>query len=230
MKKVFKILSLVMLIITILKIGETYAKYFSEAHTATLNYEVGKWVIKINEMDLYSETGDAVEFEINNFDNFSNPHAAPDKISPSSTGYVDISIDPTGTEVAIRYDVELDFTTIDENLAMEVWLEMASGEETLVKTGPNTYSGIISLSEALAGNTADTRCYITWRNDETKNELDSAAGLIYGQTISLTVNVTVTQYLGEELVPYVENAAEVVDESNPEEVQSGEQQETQETI
>ena len=213
MKKVLKILSLVMLIITILKIGHTYAKYFSEANTATLNYEVGKWIIKINEMDIYSETGDKVAFEVNNFDNFSNPNAVPDKISPSSTGHVDISIDPTGTKVAVRYDIELDFTAI-ENLAMEAWVEMASGENTIVKTGANTYSGIISLDDVKNGNPADVRCYITWKNDETKNDLDSAAGLIYGQKLSLKANVTVTQYLGETLVEYVE--PETIDKPNEE--------------
>ncbi len=203
MKKVLKILSLVMLIITIIKIGETYAKYFSEANTGTLNYEVGNWVIKINETDIYSETGETVEFEINNFNNFSNSNAVKDKISPSSTGYVNMLIDPTGTEVAVRYDIELDLTAI-ENIDIEEWIEMASGENTIVKTGENTYSGIISLADVQAGKIANLRCYIKWNNNENKNNLDSSVGLIYGQTLSLKVNVKVSQYLGEELIEYEE--------------------------
>ena len=202
MKKVFKILTLIMLIFTILKIGDTYAKYYARAHTATLSQEVGKWIIKVNEMDIYSESGETVEFQVNNLDNFSNPDAAPDKISPSSTGYVDIVIDPTGTDVAVKYDIELNFTR-PSNLAMEARLEMASGANTLVRTGENTYSGTISLAEVQAGNTANIRCYISWNNDETKNNEDSIIGLGTRVNISLSANVTVTQYLGEEITEYV---------------------------
>lgn len=202
MKKVFKILTLIMLIFTILKIGDTYAKYYAQAHTATLSQEVGKWVIKVNEMDIYSESGESVEFQVNNLDNFSNPDAAPDKISPSSTGYVDIVIDPTGTDVAVRYDIQLDLTGVP-NLAIEARLEMASGANTLVKTGENTYSGTISLAEIQAGNTANIRCYVTWNNDETKNDEDSAIGIGTRANVSLSASVTVTQYLGEEISEYV---------------------------
>lgn len=198
MKKVLKILTLIMLIFTILKIGDTYAKYYAQAHTENLSQEIGKWVVKINEMDLYSKTGESVKFQVNNLNNFSNPNAAPDKISPSSTGYVDIVIDPTGTDVAVRYDIELDLTGVS-NLAIEARLEMASGTNTLVKTGKNTYSGIISLAEVQAGSKANARCYVTWNNDETKNAEDSAMGLNPQTDISLSAKVTVTQYLGEEI-------------------------------
>lgn len=202
MKKVFKILTLIMLIFTILKIGDTYAKYYAIAHTVNLSQEIGKWVIKVNEMDIYSETGESVEFQVNNLNNFSNPNAASDKISPSSTGYVDIIIDPTGTDVAVRYDIELDLTGIS-NLAIEARLEMASGDNTLVKTDENTYSGTISLAEIQVGETAEIRCYVTWNNDETKNDEDTIIGTGERASVSLSANVTVSQYLGEPITEYV---------------------------
>ena len=199
MKKVLKILTLIMLILTILKIGDTYAKYYAKAQTANLSQDVGQWVIKVNEMDIYSETGESVEFITNNFNNFSNPNAVPDKISPSSTGYADIVIDPTGTDVAVRYDIEIDLTGVS-SLAIEARLEMVSGTNTLVKTGENTYSGIISLADVQAGNKANVRCYITWTNDENKNTEDTVFGTGEQQVdISLSANVTLTQYLGEDL-------------------------------
>lgn len=202
MKKVLKILTLVMLIFTILKIGDTYAKYYASANTMALSKEVGKWVIKLNQMDIYSETGESVEFQVDQFSNFSNANATPNKISPSSTGYTDIEIDPTGTDVAVRYDIELELTGTS-NLAIEARLEMASGTNTLVKTGESTYSGIISLADVQAGNPANVRCYITWNNDEAKNQEDTAIGIAVGNNISLSAKVTATQYLGEELTEYV---------------------------
>ena len=81
---------------------------------------------------------------------------------------------------------------------------MVSGTNTLVQTGENTYSGIISLADVQAGNKANVRCYVTWANDENKNEEDTAVGTgAELADISLSANVAVTQYLGEELTPYV---------------------------
>lgn len=204
MKKVLKILTIIMLIITILKIGDTYAKYYTKAQTATLSQDVGQWVIKINEMDIYSENGNSVQFTANNFNNFSNPNAAPDKISPSSTGYMDMVIDPTGTDVAVKYDIELDLTGVS-NLAISARLEMTSGENTLIKTGENKYTGIISLADVQDEKTANIRCYVTWDNDETKNDKDTEIGSqVVASIVSLSLDVTVTQYLGETITPYVE--------------------------
>lgn len=203
MKKVLKILTIIMLIITILKIGDTYAKYYSKVQTATLSQDVGQWIIKINSKDIYSKEGKSVNFTVNSFNNFSNPNAAPNKISPSSTGYVDMLIDPTDTEVAVRYDIELDLTGVS-NLAISARLEMASGENTLIQTGENTYSGILSLADIQSGKTANVRCYVTWTNDENKNDEDTAIGAqVVASIISLSVNVTATQYLGETITPYV---------------------------
>ena len=114
MKKVFKILTLIMLILTILKIADTYAKYYTKGHTSSLSEEVGQWVIKVNDMDIYSEGGQSVEFSVTNISNFTNANAAPDKISPASEGYTNIIIDPTGTDVAVRYDIEKYYKVFNE--------------------------------------------------------------------------------------------------------------------
>lgn len=201
MKKVFKILTLIMLILTILKIADTYAKYYTKGHTSSLSEEVGQWVIKVNDMDIYSEGGQSVEFSVTNISNFTNANAAPDKISPASEGYTNIIIDPTGTDVAVRYDIEINLSGASD-LAVEARLEMASGANTLVKTGLNTYSGIISLADVQAGKKADIKCIVTWTNDETKNEQDTLVGTGEDVSFDISANVTVSQYLGEELVEY----------------------------
>lgn len=205
MKKVLKILTLIMLIFTILKIGDTYAKYFAKAHTETLSKEVGQWLIKINEQDIYSQDGQIVEFNLNNFNNFAKIGAvagdtqvgASNRIFPGSEGYIDIKIDPTGTDVAVKYDIELNLTGVSD-LAITARLEMASGENTLVQTDTNTYYGIIDLEEVQAGTAKTVRCYLKWENLDEKDEIDTVAGLNLDSKINLTAKVTATQYLGEE--------------------------------
>lgn len=204
MKKVLKILTLVMLIFTIVKIGDTYAKYLATAHTETLFKDVAKWVININEMDI-SASGEEVEFTLNNFNNFAKinaaegdtQNAATDKIFPGSEGYVDIEINPSGTDVAVRYDIELNLTGVSD-LAISARLEMASGENTLVQTDTNKYYGIINLTEVQAGTPATVRCYLTWENNEGNNVKDTLAGIEVDSKITLSAKVIVTQYLGEE--------------------------------
>lgn len=221
MKKVLKILTLVMLIFTILKIGDTYAKYFAKAHTETLSKDVGQWLIKINNQDIYSETGQIVEFNLNNFNNFAKIGAvagdtqigASNKIFPGSEGYIDIQIDPTGTDVAVKYDIELNLTGVSD-LAITARLEMASGENTLVQTDANTYYGIINLEEVQAGTAKTVRCYLKWENDENNNEIDTAAGENVDSELNLTAKVTVTQYLGPE---EPEETPEPAQEETPEE-------------
>ena len=203
MKKTLKILTLVMLIITLIKIGDTYAKYLATATTETLEQKVGQWVIKINEMDIFKAEGDSVEFPLTQINNFATSNAATDKIGPGSEGYTDIVIDPTGTEVAVRYDITLELTGVSD-LAISARLEMANGENTLVKTGENTYTGIIALSDIQDGEKANIRCYLKWENLETDNEKDSTAGKTEDLKLQLKANVTVLQYLGEEIVPYAE--------------------------
>ena len=204
MKKTLKILTLVMLIITLIKIGETYAKYLATATTETLEQKVGQWVIKVNEMDIFKAEGDSVEFPLTQINNFATSNAATDKIAPGSEGYTEIVIDPTSTEVAVRYDITLELTGVSD-LAISARLETANGENTLVKTGENTYTGIIALSDVQSGEKASVRCYLKWEdlNNDATNEKDSTAGSTVDLNLQLKANVTVLQYLGEEITPYV---------------------------
>ena len=149
MKKVLKILTLVMLIITIIKIGDTYSRYYTSANTSNLSKDIGEWIIKVNEMDIYSEDGDTVEFTLENFGNFTNPNTDPTKISPGNKGYTDIVIDPTGTDVAVRYDIELaeELLQVKEILGISISFELQNPTENmqLVKISENNCQIIVIL-------------------------------------------------------------------------------------
>ena len=203
MKKVLKILTLIMLILTILKITDTYAKYFTQT-TGTLELEVGKWVIKLNEVDIYSDAGETIEFLIEPDPNLiSSSNTAPGKISPASTWYADVILNSEGTEVAIRYDIEIDLSCY-ENVSLEHAISVEGVAREIKRTGENTYTGIISLAEVQANQLETIRCSIKWNNDENKNLEDTAIGEVYGQSFEIPVKVTCTQYLGEEIIEYTE--------------------------
>lgn len=204
MKKVLKILTLIMLTITIINIGNTYSKYYASANTNNLFQDVGSWIIKVNELDIYSENGETVEFTLNEFSNFTNPNTDPNKISPGNKGYTDIVIDPSGTDVAVRYDINLNQNISDLSTVwgINIWLEIQEPSENMrfVQINESSYSGIISLADVQANKIATIRCYIEWENDETLNEEVSALGNQKERyEVVMPLIMTVSQYLGEEL-------------------------------
>ena len=78
-------------------------------------------------------------------------------------------------------------------------------EGELIKTGPNTYTGTISLSDVQTGKKANIRAYLLWLNNETKNEADTEIATTgQRETLNVSLKATVSQYLGEEIIEYTE--------------------------
>ena len=124
------------------------------------------------------------------------------KIAPGTGVYFDMEIDPTGTEVAVRYDITLDLEgKLSDNLVFSS-AEETNQKQKLIKTGKNTYTGIISLSDIEKQVKANTRLYVTWENHEENNEQDSLEGSIFNNTTNFPVKVVVSQYMGEEITEF----------------------------
>lgn len=205
MKKVLKILSLIMLIITILIISDTYAKYYSEAQ-ATLSSNVGKWVVKLNNVDIYDEGGFSKTITVDALNNFSSTNTVENKISPGNTGYTDIIIDATEADVAIIFDVEADFSGIEDDIKLSLSAEIANTGTALTRTGENKYTGTLKISEIKDAQQDILRCKITWVNVDTEeqNDKDTEVGKIEGKNYTIPLTITVKQYLGETITPYTE--------------------------
>ena len=70
-------------------------------------------------------------------------------------------------------------------------------------TYKNTYTGVIPLSDIKNGKTNKIKVKINWENDENNNKMDTTIGTLKSYTINIPINVTATQYLGEEIKEYV---------------------------
>ncbi len=108
-------------------------------------------------------------------------------------------IDPTDTDVSIRYDISFDLSELSDTKIKIDSIEEVNNTNNLIKTGENTYSGIIRLEEIQNKQTNKIVVNFTWDEDETTNEGDTAMGIIPDNKISIPVKVKVTQYLGEEI-------------------------------
>ena len=200
-----------MLLLVIFEVASTFAKYTSEAE-ATAEATAGAWVIKINNENLSNQNNTIKNFSINSLTYTSNQYVLQNKIAPSTSGYFEIEFDPTGTSVAVRFDVTINLAALNISDSIDfknATVTKANQEPVaLIRTGENTYTGTISLSEVKSGVKPVAKFYIEWEDDltGTNDEADSRLGVdrqVNG-TLALPVTVAVSQYSGETIVQYVD--------------------------
>lgn len=200
MKRVCYFLAIVLLIVIIVKIFYTFALLESNT-TRVVENGLGSWTILVNDTDV---TGSEVEFEIDNIVYEQDNTVVSGRLAPGLGGHFDISIDPTDTEVSVRYDITFDYTELE---ALGTTISVASVSElsgkNVIRTGENTYTGVISLSEIEDDQVDTIRTTISWVNDETKNTQDTDLGMQDNPTIVIPIQVRLIQYTGELIEEYV---------------------------
>jgi hypothetical protein len=198
MKKRFWLIFLLSLTILAITLSSTYALLETNGH-AEVTEDVGKWVIKLNGTDI--SQGVASDFTINNFIYTDNSNVADNVIAPGRNGYFDITVDPTGTDVAVRYDITISLTagTYPDNISFSIE-DLTNGNA--IKTSPDTYSGVITLDDIKSSKTITIRVNITWTDNENYDVSDATLGTNKDSKISIPVTVDVKQYLGETITPY----------------------------
>ena len=187
---------IIMLCVTIYNVRDSYA-LFESALNVEAGATAGSWNIYINGSNISRTT---TTFVIDNVDVSSNTHVASDKMAPGTSAHFDLNVIPTGTDVSVRYDITFDFSELSTSLTVQSISELNG--RTLTRTGENTYSGIILLSEVENDVSSDVRVNILWDNNEANNNVDTIIGRNVNGSISIPVQIVVTQYLGETLVEY----------------------------
>lgn len=182
-------------LITIYLIVDTYS-LFESRHLTTTNTSIGKWQILINgaEVDPASSnfTIDKIIWEDNSF-------VVDGKVAPGMSGYFDIEIDARTTDVSVRYDVVFDFSNLNRD-QFKIESITETGGYTLINTGEDTYTGVLLLEDIQNDEVHTIRVVIAWDNDEDNNDIDSALGSVWNNSIDIPIVVNVEQYLGEEIV------------------------------
>lgn len=200
LKKILIIISLICLIITIYQVVSVYAVFYSEL-SGTLNANLAKWNIIVNETDIVKTTTE--EFVIDTLSTTENVHTNDGKFAPGATGSFEITIKPMDTQVSVRYDISINQSNIENQKIMLFSVEEIDKGNTLVKTGENTYTGIIPLEDITEEYTNNIKITFVWENDETNNEQDSILGTTPDLKVQIPVTVVVTQHMGEEIEPYI---------------------------
>ena len=195
--KIIYVLCAIMIFASIYEITDTYG-LFESNKTKLVDNPIASWNILINNSNLNQNR----TFTINNFQTDENTMVKNGRIAPGTTGYFDIEIDPSDTDVSIRYDITFDCSKLPSNLTVES-IEETNGY-TIVRTDAYTYSNIITLTNIKNGVKNNIRVHIKWQNVEEQNQNDTEIGLNKEYILNIPITITATQYFNETLQPYVE--------------------------
>ena len=108
-ERIIKLIILILILCVLyLTIRSAYSRYTSKAF-AVVEKGLAQWVIKVNNTDITKNYTEPTEFVIDSFvwDWGEGSHVAEGKVAPGMTGTFEIEIDPTDTQVAYEYFVEI---------------------------------------------------------------------------------------------------------------------------
>lgn len=197
MKKFVIIVIFSLIVLLTYDFVSTYSLFESDI-TVPSEIALAKWEISVND----SKIGESDTFVVENVIWDENDNVLGGKAAPGGTASFDINIKPNDTGVAFRYDITLDYTNMENEAIKLSSIEDTNGN-SLVKTGPDTYSSIVSIDDIKNGVDTNIKVSLIWENIETNNEVDSSFSKP-DTYISIPVTVNFSQYLGEELVEYTE--------------------------
>ena len=171
----------------------TYTSYESSVD-AEVNSKVAGISVSINGQNIVKEKLDSVKL-----DNITltSTHTREGKISPGSTGTFAITLDPTGSEVAFRYDFELIDKSTD-NSKLLTFDGFTSDNGNLIKTASNTYTGIITLDDINNNKVINITGSFTFNNDDIPAITEDNGNL----DDFFEIKFHAIQYNGEEIIPY----------------------------
>lgn len=198
-------LILVVLIIGLYFVSGTYARYTSTIN-GKVTAKVAKWAVTLNDVDMTTaeETMELIfeETEANN-------DVVDGYIAPGSELYSNhLEIDPTGTQVAMDYTIELGEITSNEDLNGKIKIArlekmVDGGNWTKVNdfSVGSPYNGTIELVDQEKALTSDEsvayRVVLAWDNVEDDNATDTELGVSAPKDVTMTVKVTAQQHITE---------------------------------
>lgn len=188
-RKITFLLALLALFYCVSLIQSTYAKYLSTADADT-NITIARWNILVNNQDI-SQNSNFSEVLEPTFTG--NENIKDGVIAPTATGYFDITLDGSTTDVSFSYDISL--SEADDNTVTDLKITKYEIDgHSFTYNGP--ISGNILLNDQNRALTV--RVYVEWvdqTDDETMTNVDDTTAA-NGGVAKFKVNVNVIQLRG----------------------------------
>lgn len=186
LKEKFLLFALIYICFLILNISiSSFAKYSGVINNKT-SLNVAKWVIKVNNQDITSSNifNDSIKL-VSNSENVNS-----NKIAPLSSGYFDITIDLSGTDVGISYSIDLSNSKLPSDLVINSYKKIEDGVESDLTTfSDNKVSGTKKLNSNMFTSKDIITYRFYWKYIDNSNEEQTSLAL---SDYSFNVNAVVT--------------------------------------
>lgn len=193
------LISLIIILFVIYTITRIYAVFYTEAQ-GDMQKKISNWTIFVNNTNI--SEGQVENFTIDELNFKTNEHVKEGKLAPNTSGSFNITIDPSNTEVAIRYNITINKENLLNSAAQLISIKEIEQNNNLIETEKNVFTGIITLKDIQDGKKNIIETTIQWNDTGESDEKDTEIGIIKNPKIEIPITVDVSQYLGEEIIPY----------------------------
>lgn len=196
-KTAIKMCLLLVLVIFLFSMSKrVYSTLYSEV-SGESKIPLSSWNIKVNHQNITQ----IKDLTINDI-NWESAHTKTGKVAPGSIGTFQLIIDPSNTDVSVRYDLTYIDHTVDQNKLLTI-TKIESSTNSLIQTKVNTYTGIFTLNNIDKPETITITC--EWVNQEENNDTDSLIGLAQVEPDPdkfISLQFKASQYEGETIESY----------------------------
>lgn len=185
-KKFVLLIACICLFLSITTLQDTYAKYTSSVNETT-DISVARWRILVNNYDIRSSstTSNLITPVF-----AGNTNIASGVIAPTSTGYFDIVIDATGTDLSFSYKINIENNV--NSLVKDVVISNCTLNGSPITISNGEVTGNIRLSDQRVNT---LRVYIEWLDNDgqTMDNAEDTSATGDGAVASINVNANFVQ-------------------------------------
>ncbi len=184
-------------------VGGTYARFVSRG-TALSSTDIAKWHIVLGGTEDISSESKILTVPVQ--DALANQNVAEGKLAPGKTVVATFKVDPTGSEVAVDYLMNVDLSNISgfSNSELEIsnikyTLEGTNTEEDIfIDDETGNYIFEEYLADVLEGKDVTFKIYITWtESTELERSLADTVKAVNIDNILIPVNIVARQHIGD---------------------------------
>jgi len=182
-KKFIVLLAFVSLFLCIVTLQDTYAKYIASAD-GTTDISIARWRILVNDFDIRNQltSSNLITPTFNG-----TSHIAPNVIAPTASGYFEVEIDATDTDVSFNYTITVENnedTIVDDVKILSCYM---NGQPITCTNGSVT--GTVGINDVSKVNTL--RVNLQW-TDGADQTMDNAADTLTTMDTNPVAKIDVT--------------------------------------